>query len=545
MSRDVEGPFPELPAELPSELTGPDGQVDPGALGVLLLGYQAVVHMMRSIRGLLFVEKSRRIGLTWGLAAYYVLRAARSKAQGGKNVLYISYAFDMTREFIDYCAMWAKAFGLAASSPAEFLFEDQDPDGGESKHIKAFRIDFASGFYIRALSSAPRSLRGKQGDVLIDEGAFVDNLTALLDAALALTIWGADVTVVSSHNGVDNPFNAEIQKIRAGERKGRVHRITFMEAIADGLYERVCLVSGETPTPEGKQKFIDDTYGQYGSGSSQELDCVPARSAGSWLAYDQIERAERPGIPVLRFSCDDAFVFKPDHIRRAIVKEWCEQHLAPLLEKLENLPTGVGDDFGRTSDLSVLWLLQELQNRVWVTPFVLEMRNVPFEEQLFIRRYILERLRRWRANIDSAGNGAASAERLMQIFGASRVHAELWREPDWRDQGPSLKSRFEDGRIIIPQDTDTSGDLRQVVVINGAPAIPVKRNTARGEDAANAAGKVKRHADAAVALIRASAALRLGPVDVSESASIGATGAPPSFFGDHDAYSGALNLNGF
>ena len=537
------GPFisPEDPTELDPKLA----PLLP--LGTLLLVYQVVVHTLRSVRGLLFIEKSRRIGLTWALAAYCVLRAARSRADGGRNQLYISYAFDMTREFIDYCAMWAKAFGLAASSPEEFLFEDQDPDGGESKHIKAFRIDFASGFYIRALSSAPRSLRGKQGDVIIDEAAFVDNLAALLDAAIALTIWGGDVTVVSSHFGVENTFNEEIQKIRAGERKGRVHTITFKQAIKDGLYERVCLVSGQTPTPEGKAKFIDDTYGQYGAGAKQELDCVPARSGGAWLAYDLIERAEQPDVPVVRLACDDAFTHKPDLIRRAFVQEWCDTHLGPLLEKLDNRPIGYGDDFARSSDLSVIWLLRELQDRSWDTPFVVELRNVPFEEQLFIRRYILSRIRRWRAKIDANGNGSSTAERLSQIFGRSRVECVKAREDWWRDQGPPLKSRFEDGRILIPRDTDIASDIRQVQVINGVPAIPDKRTKAKGEDAAAAGGKVLRHADAAVALFHASAALREGAVGDIESASVGSTGAPSAYFGDDDAgdFAGVLNLHGY
>ncbi|PZO05452.1 MAG: hypothetical protein DCF29_08095 [Alphaproteobacteria bacterium] len=516
-------------------------------LGTLLLAYQVLVHTLRSVRGLLFIEKSRRIGLTWALAAYCVLRAARSKSEGGRNQLYISYAFDMTREFIDYCAMWAKAFGLAASRPEEFLFEDQDPDGGESRHIKAFRIDFASRFYIRALSSAPRSLRGKQGDVIVDEGAFVDNLPALLDAAIALTIWGGDVTVVSSHFGVDNAFNEEIQKIRAGERKGRVHTITFRQAIEDGLYERVCLVSGQTPTPEGKAKFIDDTYGQYGAGSKQELDCIPARSGGSWLSFDLIDRAEQPGVPVFRLACDDAFTHKPDLIRRASVQEWCDTHLGPALEALDARAIGVGDDFARSSDLSVIWLLRESQDRSWDTPFVVELRNVPFEEQLFIRRYILTRLRRWRCKIDAHGNGASTAERLGQLFGRSRVEGVKWRADDWRDEGAPLKARFEDGRITIPRDADLASDIRQVQVIDGAPAIPAKRTRAKGEEAATAAGKALRHADGAVALFKASAALRAGVIADFDSASLGSTGAPAAFFGDADLgdFAGVLNLNGY
>lgn len=539
---DAAQPFHDSSTELAPELVGKP-------LGSLLLGYQVVVHSLRSSPGLLFIEKSRRIGLTWALAAYCVLRAARSRGEGGRNQLYISYAFDMTREFIDYCAMWAKAFGLAASTPEEFLFDDQDPEGGESRHIKAFRIDFASGFYIRALSSAPRSLRGKQGDVIIDEAAFVDNLAALLDAAIALTIWGGDVTVVSTHYGVENTFNEEIQKVRSGERLGRVHRITFDDALRDGLYERVCLVSRREPTPEGKAEFRAKTYGMYGAGASQELDCIPSRSGGSWLAYDLIERAERPDIPVVRLAFDDAFAFKPDHIRKADVRDWCWIHLVPLLERLANLPIGVGDDFARSGDLSVIWLLMELPDRSWTTPFVVEMRNVPFEEQLFVRRFILDRLRRWKAKVDANGNGAASAERLTQIYGVGRVEGVKAREDWWRDQGPPLKSRFEDGRIEVPRDSDTSADLRHVQVINGVPGIPKSRTKAKGEDAAAKAGKVMRHGDAAVALFHASAALREGPLGDVEIDSAAPTGAPAGFLGERfelaEDFPETVNLRGF
>ncbi|HVY32845.1 MAG TPA: hypothetical protein VG960_00365, partial [Caulobacteraceae bacterium] len=392
------GPFPPHSGE---DL--PDGM---GELpkGRLLLGYQQAVHQARSIPGLLFIEKSRRIGLTWGMAAYCTLRAARSRAAGGRSQLYISYALDMTREFIDACAMWAKAFGLAAESPEEFLFEDQDPDTGDTKHIKAFRIDFASGFSIRALSSAPRSLRGKQGDVLIDEAAFVGSLEELLDAAIALTIWGGDVTVVSTHFGVDNPFNAEIQKIRAGDRLGRVMTITFDDALAGGLYERICLVSRQEATDEGKAAFRARIYGMYGAGSAQELDVVPARSGGAWLAYDQIERAEDPAALVRRLSFDNAFALQPDHIRTAEVSDWLDSQLRPVLADLDiRAGYGVGIDFARTSDLSVIWLTREEPDRSWRTPLVIEMRNVPFVEQETVAKYVLRRIRRWVTGIDANG----------------------------------------------------------------------------------------------------------------------------------------------
>lgn len=126
-------------------------------------------------------EKSRRIGASWCDASDSVLVSAK---QGGMDSLYIGYSEDMTREYIDDCAMWARSFSLAANWMGETVYED------EGRDIKAFRIDYASGNKTLALSSRPRSIRGKQGKVTIDEAAFHDDLEGLLTAALALLIWG-------------------------------------------------------------------------------------------------------------------------------------------------------------------------------------------------------------------------------------------------------------------------------------------------------------------------------------------------------------------
>ena len=85
------------------------------------------------------VEKSRRIGLTWAQAYDDVLLAA-TEGREGMDVLYISFNQDMTREYIDTCAAWAKKLSVVAGQADEFIFKD-----GDEREIKAFRIDFASG----------------------------------------------------------------------------------------------------------------------------------------------------------------------------------------------------------------------------------------------------------------------------------------------------------------------------------------------------------------------------------------------------------------
>ncbi len=66
--------------------------------GDLLLRYQGrTIDRLFAGTALLVVEKSRRIGLTWGLAAFAVLRAAAQPSAGGMNAWYMGYDQEMAR----------------------------------------------------------------------------------------------------------------------------------------------------------------------------------------------------------------------------------------------------------------------------------------------------------------------------------------------------------------------------------------------------------------------------------------------------------------
>ncbi len=51
--------------------------------------------------------------------------------------------------------------------------------------------------------------------------------------------------VISTHNGVDNPFNELIEEIGRASAHGKVVRVTFDDALEYGLYQRVCLKAGK------------------------------------------------------------------------------------------------------------------------------------------------------------------------------------------------------------------------------------------------------------------------------------------------------------
>ena len=463
-----------------------------GARKALLPYQQRTISLLEGSCPVLFVEKSRRIGLTWACAAYAVLRAARSRAAGGMDFMYISYSQEMTREFIDACAMWARAFSQAALSMEEFLFDDSDAEG--ERAIQAFRIKFSSGFEIVGLSSAPRTLRGKQGVVMIDEAAFVDSLEQLLKAALAFLMWGGQVIVCSTHDGFENHFNEQIQDILAGRQSYRHLRIDFDQALREGLYQRICYVTGKAWTPEAEADWRQDIIRFYGSGADEELFCIPSMSSGAFLPRSLIVSRMKGDIPVIRWKSPAGFVDWPKPLREAEIADFCAEQLLPLLEELDpKLRTGFGQDFGRSGDLSVIHPFQVRLDTSLRTPFLLELRDVPFESQRQIIVFLRKNMPRFfHAAFDATGNGSAHAEAARQEFGAALV-SEIKLSTQWYMLNmPKLKAGFEDATFELPLDDDVLGDYRLLKMTKGVAKVPDDART-QGSDG------FERHGDSAVA----------------------------------------------
>ena len=433
-------------------------------------------------------EKSRRIGLSWAEACDAVLCAA---ATNGMDVWYIGYVKDMAIEFILDCAQWAAHFQSVAD--AIEIDEEVFIEGEEKKSVFAFSIRFASGNRITALSSRPRNLRGKQGRVILDEAAFHENQAEILKAAMALLIWGGQLRVISTHDGDTNPFNELIKDTRAGRFPYSVHCIPFDEALAQGLYRRICLRTGQDWTAEGEAKWAGEIRAFYGDDAEEELDCVPKAGSGAWLSRVLIERAMSLDIPVLRLEKPPEFTFLPKWQRQGEIQEWLDDEVQPLIKGIPpELECSLGGDFARTGDLSAFYPLVQQQTLKRRQPFLIELRALPFDCQRMVLFFLIRNLPRFRhAALDARGLGAQLAEEAAQEFGPSMVSQVMLTEGWYRDHMPPYKAAFEDRMIEIAQDADVLNDHRAVKVVKGVARVPELRT----QDAA----KKKRHGDTAIA----------------------------------------------
>ncbi len=430
-------------------------------------------------------EKSRRIGASWCEAADSALLCSSRK---GMDNLYMGQDHDMAVEYIEDAAAWAKHYGQLASEINQFVFNDEDKD------ILGFRIRFASGFKMEALASVPQKLRSRQGRVTLDEAAFHKDLRKTMKAAMALLMWGGQVHIISTHDGDANPFNELVSDIRAGKEDFSLHRVTIDEALSAGLYKRICLRQEKDWSPTAEADWRTWLFKQYGSDADEELLCIPSQGSGVFLPRHLIEACMSADLPVLRLELPDGFAQRSEAERRGEVGAWIEDNLDPLLDELDPKQRHYfGEDFGRSGDLTIVIPLAEQADLTYRAPFIVELRNVPFQQQKQILFRIVERLPRFSGGaLDARGNGQQMAEETAQRFGWSRVHQVMLTEPWYREQMPPYKTAFEDKTITLPRDADVMDDHRAFKMDKGIARIPASYKST-GADGG------QRHADAGIA----------------------------------------------
>jgi phage FluMu gp28-like protein len=472
----------------------------------LLLGYQK--RWIADVSPLKIAEKSRRTGITFAEAADAALVTGTSKEAGGNHHFYVGSNKEMAREFIDAVAMWAKAFDKACGEIQEEVLVEDDKD------ILTFVIYFASGFKVQALSSNPKNLRGMQGTVTIDEAAFHDKLAEVLKAALALTMWGAKVRLISTHNGAGNLFNQLIEDSRAGKKDYSLHRITLDDACAEGLYQRICQIQQIKWSQELEDKWKADLIKATASEDDalEEYYCVPKQGGGAYMSRALIEARMEDG-PVIRYQGTADFNSWPEHLRIAEIKDWCEEYLLPVLMTLNTKEQhAFGEDFARSGDLTIIAPVAIQQNLHRKIPFTVELKNVPFKNQEQILFYVVDRLPKFFAGaLDARGNGQYLAEQAGYEYGQGRIEEVMLSQSWYLENMPRMKAAFEDASISIPKDADIRDDLSAIQVIKGIPKVP---------DGNTSTDKTKqRHGDAAVAICLALYAAQM-EIEIFESHSV-------------------------
>lgn len=465
----------------------------------ILLPYQVRWHLDKApVR---ICDKGRRIGFTWGAWAPEAVGEA-GLAEGGMDQFYMGYNQGMAAEFIGDCATFARWFGFACSKIDVGL--EKVVIANEKRDIVRYKITMASGHKIEALSAMPYNWRGRQGHARIDEAGHHEHLGPVIDGAMAFLIWKGRVSIGGTHNGEDNPFNDLIKDCVAGKLDWSHHRVRFSDAVREGLYKRICLVTKTPWSPEAEAKFVDvEVRGKYRTVESadEELECIPMRGSGVYFSRMLLEKCATDGVQTLHYRKPPEFVLDPD--RLLVTAKWIADVLKPAVDALPpDQRTVLGQDFARDGDLSPIVVGQAVAGtRRWRTPLRIELRKIPFDCQKLIVHWLLLNLPLFHhAKFDARGNGQSHAEAALQLVGPQRVEC-VQLTGAWYDTWfPRYHQAFEDGDLQTFGDEDWIADHRSVVLVKGSPRMSDART--KGSDGGD------RHGDTAVSGVLMWAAAR-------------------------------------
>lgn len=378
------------------------------------------------------MEKGRQIGLSWSTAYPLVERTALAGAAWDQWVS--SRDEIQARLFLEDCKMWAAVFDKAAQDMGEVVI---DPE----KKISAYVLHFASGKRIYSMSSNPDAQAGKRGGRMLDEFALHPDPRKLWSIAYPGITWGGNLEVISTHRGSRNFFNQLIREVRerGNPKKISLHRVTLEDALMDGFLYKL----QQALPADAEQQDMDE--GQYfdfvRSGCAdeesflQEYMCVPGDDDAAFLEYDLIAGCEYPA---------DA------------VWEWLEPPDAPSWALYGGL------DIGRTKDLTVLWVLEQLGD-VLHTRAVITLKGMSKPDQEAILWPWLRVL--GRTCIDYTGLGIGWGDDAQREFGAYRVELVTFTPRVKEALAYPVRGNMEDKRLRIPFDSAIRADLRAVTKV--------------------------------------------------------------------------------
>lgn len=161
----------------------------------------------------------------------------------------------------------------------------------------------------------------------------------------------------------------------------------------------------------------------------QEYCCIAVDEACAFLPYDLISTCE----------LDDV--------------------LRPLSEIKNDM--FVGMDIGRKKDLTVIWVLEKLENILY-TRSVIELVKMPFHKQEEILSEVLSCKPFRRCCPDSTGIGMQLSENAQIKFGKYRVEPIMFTNRIKEEMAYCLRTHFENRTVFIPKTHEIREDLHSI-----------------------------------------------------------------------------------
>lgn len=228
-----------------------------------------------------------------------------------------------------------------------------------------------------------------------------------------------------------------VESIKSGKLNWSLHTTTIYDAVEQGLVDKILK---KKTTKEERDAWLKEQEENSFDKTTwlEEYCCTPVDEATAFLSYEQIFAIEREGIVTQASSLNDP-----------------------------NINLYIGVDIGRKKDLTVIWILEEVEKFLF-TRKVIELEKTPFKAQKEVLFQYLSLPGFRRACIDATGLGMQLAEESQDRFGRYRVEPITFTGKIKEELAYNLLRLIEDRQVFIPPDKNIREDLHSVRKITTA-----------------------------------------------------------------------------
>lgn len=380
-------------------------------------------------------EKSRRIGATYVQSFEDVTDCLTKKVP---RVYFSSADITAAEEYINYCKTWVSIYKAVAEYSEEIVILNK-------KDVKTFKIRFANGTYITALSSNPKSFRSKGGKVVLDEFAWHENADELWKAAKPAITWGYPLRILSTHHGKQSLFYNFCEKVKNGELPWSIHTVDIYQAVNDGFVDKI---KGHKTTKLEQSQWLQEEKTSCANQLvwSEEYECHAVDEATVFFTYELIEKNTKKGILTDLKNYDELYA---------------------------------GLDIARTGDKTVLYIISKEKN-IKITRHITTIKQMTFMKQYNEISNILKKNKIQRLCVDSTGLGMQLAEMLQQRFGRYMVECCTMTNSFKAEITNTIYTSMEDNSFIIP-DSDVVKNafhsIKKIITAAGNIRFDSQRNS--------------------------------------------------------------------
>lgn len=271
----------------------------------------------------------------------------------------------------------------------------------QPRAASAERIILSTGAEITSLPPTSGG-RGFSANVILDEFAYYEHPDDTWDSVSAVTTHGWKLRIMSTPNGVGNPFYLAWKEHR--ERGYRLHTVTVHDAIRDGM--RLNTESLLKIQCKNDIRIFGQVY-----------ECKFLDSEFQYIPYTLIEEAKT----------DD------------LLPDYDNAYFAGL-------------DIGRTSDLTVLTVIQKHRtDKKWATRWIEKTRRTSQDDIERMIKQCFEKFKPKRLTLDATGIGAFPAEQMQKKFGISKIDPYVFTLNTKAELATGAYVAFSEHRIWIPR----------------------------------------------------------------------------------------------